>query len=138
MKRNIGASTRHQTLIVEQCWVLTGVQNGVTSWRFRRRQRSTGQIASVEAAWDWALRREERFGDVIGFFHTHPRGFGAKPSATDIRTMNAWCSALGKPLLCVITAGKTLNGFVFVHADGLPEQVESIHKEEHGWYIANV
>src|SRR5512135_360010 len=126
MKKNTGASTPGRTRNVERCWVLTGAQDETFTWRFRRRQRSDGEAASVEAAWEWALRREERFGDVIGFFHTHPRGAGAQPSSRDIRTMRAWCSAFGKPLLCVIAAGKMLNGYLFAQAGGKPKQVKSI------------
>ncbi len=138
MKKNTGESTPGRTRAVEHCWVLTGCQEGAFTWRFRRRRRSSGEVASVEAAWEWALAREERFGDVIGFFHTHPRGAGAGPSSRDIRTMRAWCSAFGKPLLCVIAAGKIINGYTFIHADGKPEQVESITRGEHGWYTVQV
>jgi proteasome lid subunit RPN8/RPN11 len=49
------------------------------------------------------LTREEEQGDVVGFWHTHPAGSGTTPSRRDIRTMQAWCSALGKPLLCLIS-----------------------------------
>lgn len=135
MKKNTGASTPARALFVEHCWILTGSQNGETGWRFRRHCKSSGQVASVEAAWAWALRREERFQDVIGFFHTHPNGAGAQPSPRDIRTMRAWCSAFGKPLLCVIAAGKELNGYVFLNMDGQPEPVESVLRAEQGWYI---
>ena len=138
MKKPTGAYTPGRTGTVEHCWILTGVQDGAAGWRFRRRKHSAGDAASVEAAWEWALRREERFGDVIGFFHTHPRGAGTQPSSRDMRTMSAWCSALGKPLLCVIAAGKMLNGTLFVHADGQPKQMESINKGDRGWYIVKV
>ncbi len=138
MKKYTGVSTPGRTRAVERCWVLTGAQDGVARWRFRRRKKSAGEVASVEAAWEWALDREERFGDVIGFFHTHPRGAGAEPSSRDVRTMSAWCSAFGKPLLCVIAAEKMLNGYLFSHADGKPEQVQSINKEERGWYTVQV
>ncbi len=133
---NTGISTPARTRTFERCWVLTGAQDGPAGWRFRRRKQSAGEAASVEAAWDWALDREERFGDVVGFFHTHPRGTDAQPSSRDMRTMNAWCRALGKPLLCIIAAGRMLNGCLFVYPDGEPQQVESIHKAERGWYIA--
>jgi proteasome lid subunit RPN8/RPN11 len=91
-------------------------------------------VASVEAAWEWALAREERRGDVVGFYHTHPPGAGAQLSSRDICTMRAWCSALGKPLLCLIAAGKVLNGYVFANANGQGVQVEIILKGEQGWY----
>ncbi len=138
MKKRTGVLTPARTRAVEVCWVLTGAQDGAESWRFRRRQRSAGDAASVEAAWEWALAREERFGDVVGFFHTHPRGAGARPSARDIRTMKAWCSAFGKPLLCVIADGNNLNGYFFSRAGGRPQQVERVCKGERGWYTLQV
>jgi proteasome lid subunit RPN8/RPN11 len=138
MKKTTGVSTPGRTQIAEYCWILTGAQDEMSIWRFRRRQRSAGEVASVEAAWEWALRREERYGDVIGFFHTHPRGAGVQPSSRDIRTMRVWCRALGKPLLCVIAEGRILNGYMFFDADEQPEQVENINKEKQGWYIVKV
>ena len=59
-----------------------------------------------------ALEREERRGDVVGFLHTHPCG-SARPSRRDIDTMQAWCSAFGKPLLCVIRGADELAGCRF-------------------------
>jgi hypothetical protein len=58
------------------------------------------------------LHREERRGDVLGFYHTHP-GMAASPSRRDVRTMRAWCSAFGKPLLCVIAGADGVRGFLF-------------------------
>jgi proteasome lid subunit RPN8/RPN11 len=58
------------------------------------------------------LRREEARGDVLGFFHTHPDG-APSPSARDVRTMRAWCSSFGKPLLCVIASPEGLAGYRF-------------------------
>ncbi len=138
MKKNTGASTQGKTHLVERCWVLTGVQDDEADWRFRRRCRSTGDLVSVEAAWEWALSQEEQFGDVIGFFHTHPKGAGAQPSSRDTRTMQAWCSALGKTLLCVITDGIALEGYLFLHAGGQPVPVESISSSGGGWYTVHV
>ena len=138
MKKTIGASTRSRTQTIERCWILTGTSDGMAHWRFRRRCCSSGTAASVEAAWTWALSREERYGDVVGFFHTHPKGVGAQPSSRDIRTMKAWCSAFGKPLLCVIAAGKALNSFLFPYPGEKPVPVESILKGEGGWYMVNV
>ncbi len=138
MKKRTGVPTPGRTQAVERCWILTGAPDGAGNWRFRRRKRSAGDVASVEAAWEWALEREERFGDVIGFFHTHPRGAGARPSSRDILTMKAWCSAFGKPLLCVIAAGNDLKGYLFADAGARPEQVDRINKGEHGLYTVNV
>jgi proteasome lid subunit RPN8/RPN11 len=72
-------------------------------WCGRLRECWVGEPASVAFDWAWVLAREERHGDVIGFFHTHPDG-PATPSERDVRTMRAWVSCFGKPLLCVIEA----------------------------------
>ena len=68
----------------ETSYVLVGQRRG-RIWYGRLRQRQTGQPASVEFDWDWVLDREERYGDVLGFYHTHPAGLAA-PSDRDLRT----------------------------------------------------
>jgi len=52
------------------------------------------------------MDRDEKYHDVIGFYHTHPQ-MAASPSATDYATMGAWTVCFGKPLVCVI---KGING----------------------------
>ena len=47
---------------------------------------------------------------MIGFYHTHPSGAPA-PSERDVRTMHAWVSAFGKPLLCVIETRRELHAY---------------------------
>ena len=91
-------------------------------WLVSRREPVSGSAASVEADWAWALSREETCGDVAGFWHTHPPGASLSPSERDGRTMRAWCSALGKPLLCLIAEGDTIGGQVFQDdaAEGQP------------------
>jgi proteasome lid subunit RPN8/RPN11 len=64
------------------------------------------------------LNREEERGDVVGFYHTHPSGLAA-PSVRDVRTMRAWVSAFGKPLLCLIESQGSLVAFGF-HDDESP------------------
>ena len=64
-----------------------------------------GARTQVEFDWREAIDREDRYGDVVGFYHTHPFGL-IKPSTRDIRTMRAWCDCLGKSLLCVIGVPK--------------------------------
>jgi proteasome lid subunit RPN8/RPN11 len=87
----------------ELCWTLLGARDPATgTWRVRFEHAVVGGQARVEADWSWTLAREESQRDVAGFFHTHPPGSGASPSDRDVRTMQAWCSALGKPLLCLI------------------------------------
>jgi proteasome lid subunit RPN8/RPN11 len=96
-------------VFLEEAHILTGMRRGRV-WLMRCRRRSDGAPASVEADWRWTLEREERFHDVVGFYHTHPPAAGAAPSRRDVRTMQAWCSALGKPLLCVISCdGRALS-----------------------------
>ena len=95
--------------MTEQCWSLIGgYDENKGSWYVQLAHHVSGEPASVEADWQRAMVREEDFGDLAGFAHTHPRGAGTKPSARDIQTMRAWCSALGKPLLCLIAEGDTL------------------------------
>jgi hypothetical protein len=95
----------------EICYVVVGhCRRGI--WYGRLRQRQTGSPASVEFDWAWVTEREERYGDVAGFFHTHPPGL-ATPSPRDLRTMRAWVSSFGKPLLCLIESGDRLSAYVF-------------------------
>jgi hypothetical protein len=90
-------------------------------WHGRLRQRQMGGPASVEFDWAWVMEREERYGDVAGFFHTHPPGL-ATPSQRDLRTMRAWVSCFGKPLLCLIESGERLSAYLFATDEdaGLP------------------
>jgi proteasome lid subunit RPN8/RPN11 len=100
---------------VEQCWTLVGRRRGQI-WLGRRLAPTTGDRASVRFDGLWVLEREERRHDVIGFLHTHPDG-PHQPSERDRRTMHAWCSAFGKPLLCLIRGPERLAGFRFTDAD---------------------
>lgn len=81
----------------EEIAVLIGQRRGHV-WYGRLRQRQVGEPASVEFDWAWVLEREERQGDVIGFYHTHPSGL-TTPSERDLRTMRAWAGCFGKPPL---------------------------------------
>ncbi|HTO20895.1 MAG TPA: Mov34/MPN/PAD-1 family protein [Spirochaetia bacterium] len=90
----------------ERCWTLLGSRDPASgTWRVRLEHLVDGTPARVEADWSWTLSREESHGDVAGFYHTHPQGAGAGPSERDVRTMQAWCGALGKALLCLISEG---------------------------------
>ncbi len=99
---------------LEEAYILTGVRRGQI-WLMRCQHAAQGAPASVEADWHWTLRREERCGDVLGFYHTHPPAAGAAPSARDARTMRAWCGAFGKPMLCVIACGALVQATLFAH-----------------------
>ncbi len=85
---------------VERCWVLIGHRQR-PFWYARLLRPTRGKPASVEFDGCWALAREEKFGDVVGFYHTHPSG-PLKPSQRDRKTMRAWVGSFGKPLLCLI------------------------------------
>ena len=95
--------------MTEQCWILTGEYDEESDrWLVTLKRHVSGDPASVEADWQWALSREEEKGDVLGFAHTHPQGASTQPSQRDVETMRAWCSAFGKPLLCLIGEGSEL------------------------------
>ena len=96
---------------VEQCWTLLGERRGRV-WLGRRARRVSGERTVVRFDGAWALHREETRGDVVGFLHTHPDG-PASPSARDVRTMQAWCLAFGKPLICLIESPDGLRGYRF-------------------------
>lgn len=100
----------------EEVAVLVGQRRG-RIWYGRLWQRQVGGPASVEFDWIWVLAREERHSDVIGFYHTHPQGL-ITPSQRDVRTMRAWVSCFGKPLLCVIESGSTLAAYIFATDEG--------------------
>jgi proteasome lid subunit RPN8/RPN11 len=80
----------------------------------RRRKHEQGERVRVRFDGAWVLEREETNGDVIGFLHTHPDGPDS-PSTRDVRTMRAWCSAFGKPLVCLIDGPGGLRGWRFDH-----------------------
>ena len=110
----VGARTRsnvNRPTAVEQCWTLVGSRRG-RIWHLRRIDQCEGASTSVRFDGLAALHREKRWHDVMGFLHTHPDG-PTRPSARDVRTMQAWCSAFGKPLLCVIVSPLGLAAFRF-------------------------
>jgi proteasome lid subunit RPN8/RPN11 len=96
---------------VEQYWTLVGHKRG-RIWYARRVHHRKGTATSVQFDGPGVLEREEGRGDVLGFVHTHPDG-PPRPSRRDVRTMHAWCSAFGKPLLCVIASPDGLAGYQF-------------------------
>jgi proteasome lid subunit RPN8/RPN11 len=136
-KRPIARSTRRSprhSFQRERCWTLVGERQG-RIWHARRVQPRTGDAASVEFDGPWALAREERRGDVVGFFHTHPAGL-PRPSQRDQRTMRAWTSSFGKPLLCVIQSPAGLAAYRFDHDDAHGEPVLLVESFPRGVLVA--
>jgi proteasome lid subunit RPN8/RPN11 len=110
--------------MVEECWTLLGEHRG-RIWRCRRIRYARGEPARVHFDGAWVLEREEQHRDVLGFLHTHPNG-PAGPSARDVRTMRAWCSAFGKPLLCLIASPGGLRGLRFDNHQSAGEELELV------------
>jgi proteasome lid subunit RPN8/RPN11 len=123
----------------ERCWTLLGSRDPSSgTWQVKLHHIIVGEHSKVEADWSWTLTREETQGDVMGFFHTHPNGFGVQPSLRDIRTMQAWCSALGKPLLCLIAEDREPRipmGYVFASDEHEGQPVDSITPGEADFFV---
>ncbi|HEY9786698.1 MAG TPA: Mov34/MPN/PAD-1 family protein [Candidatus Obscuribacterales bacterium] len=81
-------------------------------WHAKMRWPSAGGRASVDFDWRRVLEREEKYGDVVGFYHTHP-GKMIMPSGRDERTMRSWCSCFGRSLLCVIATSDNVVSWLF-------------------------
>jgi len=95
----------------EKCWILVGQPKGAY-WECALMQPTEGNPTKVSFAHDWVLKREDEFGDVVGFLHTHPSG-SLDPSETDVETMRAWASCLGRPMLCLIACEERIEAFLF-------------------------
>jgi proteasome lid subunit RPN8/RPN11 len=111
---------------IEEYWTLVGLRRGRV-WFARRIDRQSGERVRVAFDGRRVLEREERRGDVLGFFHTHPDG-PPTPSRRDVRTMRAWSSAFGKPLVCVIASPEGTAGYRFDddECDGVPLKVVEV------------
>lgn len=120
-----GTGRRAPGVAAERAAILVGYHQG-SLWYGHLRVWSQGTPGEVAFDWAWVLAREERYGDIIGFYHTHPTGY-PRPSERDRRTLHAWVSCLGKPLLCVIASGEKLAAYRFATAEEkgqrLPEVV---------------
>jgi hypothetical protein len=119
----------------ETCYVLVGKLESKPT-KLKKRFKTSGGFASVQSDWTWVYAREDRRGDIAGFYHTHPPGSTAHPSATDCATMEAWASSLGKPLYCVIECGTKLAAYLF-DSDGYKKQVY-IKKTFFGNFVLDV
>jgi proteasome lid subunit RPN8/RPN11 len=68
--------------------------------------------AAVEFDYKTVYEREDRYSDVVGFYHTHPPGLNSM-SQTDVDTMEQWAKCLGKSLICLIETDTQINGWRF-------------------------
>jgi proteasome lid subunit RPN8/RPN11 len=96
---------------------------------------TTGDSSSVGFDADWVLEREESSGDVVGFYHTHPSGMPA-PSKRDDRTMWAWVSSFGKPLLCLIEADRKVAAYQYINDEAEAAKVTACEVLPRGVVIA--
>lgn len=71
-----------------------------------------GEPSSVEFNWKHVMEREEKYGDVVGFYHTHPEGH-SDYSARDYETMTQWVDCFGKTLVCAIQNGREIRAWEF-------------------------
>lgn len=99
----------------EKCLVITGTWHTDFLWSGRGRWQQHGHPTSVSFAniYDRVISRESTYGDVIGFYHTHPQMPGI-PSSTDIQTMNQWVDVMGKDLLCLIHGQEGIQTYLWV------------------------
>jgi len=116
---------------LETASYLTGSREGKV-WRYRLNFLSQGRPTRVEFDWAVVIKREEKYGDVTGFYHTHPFGL-TRPSRRDIKTMKAWCDCLGKPLLCAIGIPKPdsieILGYLFRNHRSLGRKVRLVGQD---------
>jgi proteasome lid subunit RPN8/RPN11 len=94
-----------------------------------------GDPSSVEFNAKWVLEREESNGDVVGFYHTHPSGL-PEPSKRDDRTMWAWVSSFGKPLLCVIESDRKVIAYQYFDDETAAAKVTACELLPRGIVIA--
>jgi hypothetical protein len=107
----------------EQCWVLVGGIDGDLWWGKKVRPHE-GSPASVAFDPNYAMKRDEQYGDVVGFIHTHP-SFTAHYSMRDDRTMKAWVLSLGKPLVCCILGTDGLRAWWYLNDEDPPVEYQA-------------
>jgi hypothetical protein len=119
----------------EEAGILVGRRKGGI-WLGRLCRWGQGGASSVEFDWSWVLEREERRGDVIGFWHTHPFGMTG-PSHRDARTMQGWVDCLGKPLLCLIEVPGKIAAYLYGTDEGASRPLAEAQRFER-WRVVIV
>lgn len=115
----------------EIAYVLIGeIKDGIVLARMMWKTRGTETSVLFDGA--KVLEREEKHGDLVGFYHTHPEGF-TQPSKRDDDTMISWSFCFGKPLLCVVGTSVGLRAWVYDAAaltDGLSPAACAAQRKE--------
>lgn len=78
-----------------------------------------GEMVEVSFNYEKIYELEDAKHNVLGFYHTHPCGC-SDYSDTDVRTMSAWVTCLGKSLLCLVESD-TLRGWFFAKNGDIKE-----------------
>lgn len=112
----------------EHCWILVGSMKDDLWWAKRVRP-TEGAPASVAFDPEYVIKRDAEFHDIVGFFHTHP-SFTAHYSSRDDRTMKAWVTCLGKPLVCCILGIDGLRAWWYLNDEDPPVEYQA--KKMHG------
>ncbi|MBI4863038.1 MAG: Mov34/MPN/PAD-1 family protein [Candidatus Riflebacteria bacterium] len=100
--------TRH--VKSEVGWVLVGFQDDDLVVA-RRVMQASGAATSVRLDSARILSREEKQGDVVGFWHTHPAGL-IRESGQDRETLGAFCRSFGKSLVSIVETDGSASGWV--------------------------
>lgn len=106
----------------EQCWVLIGGIE-VDLWWGSRIRPTEGAPASVAFDAEYVIERDEKYKDIVGFIHTHP-SFTADYSSRDDRTMKAWVTCLGRPLVCCIHGTDGLRAWWYLNDEDPPVEYQ--------------
>lgn len=85
----------------EHYFTMVGSQEGAVIVCDTLHHHSQGNPGLVEFDWNEVWQRHLTYGDVIGWFHTHPPGAHGM-SQTDRDTFHSWLVALGGPRWAVI------------------------------------
>lgn len=100
----------------ERFFLLTGKWLSRRMWVAKAIMPNQGTPVSVAFNANHVVSRESIYGDVLGFYHTHPQ-MQATPSSTDYKTMNAWRNCLGKDLICLIDGVNGLKTYYWLGDD---------------------
>lgn len=98
---------------IEECWFIYGIRIRDFFIGYPK-YHSAGTSGNVEFSWKKAMNPL-----LIGWVHTHPKGFGPRPSKTDNSTMRGWVRGKGRSLVCGILCKEEQGWFDYYRgADG--------------------